>query len=137
MWSLKAALFQIYLILIQHLINHINTKYSSDQDNLKNEHLKEVSTFKNQIVGLRNTLNAKDEKNKNLNTCIRKNKSEYEVTLLDKSNLIKALSSDKATLNTQKKSLTEKLQTTQGLLDSKTQLFEKLEIKFDSVVVSN
>jgi chromosome segregation ATPase len=121
---------------IQHLINHINTKYCSDQDDLKKEHSQEVNALKDQVDDLRKTLEAKDEKIKNLNTAIGKSKFQYEKTLLDKSNLIKALSSDKSTLITRKQSVTEKLQTTQGLLDSKALLFEELKIKFDSVQVS-
>ncbi len=81
-------------------------------------------------------MKAKDENIKNLNTAIGKNKFQYEKTLLDKSNLIKALSSDKSTLITQKQSVTEKLPTAQGLLDSKALLFEELKIKVDSVQVS-
>jgi chromosome segregation ATPase len=45
--------------MLQELVDHINSKYSSDQDNLTNEHLKEVSALKGEIAGLRNALNTK------------------------------------------------------------------------------
>ena len=123
--------------MLQELVNHINSKYSSDQDNVTDEHLKEVSTLKGEIADLRNALNTKATEIKNLNACVGKNKSESEEKLLEKSNLNKALSSDKVSLNSQFQSMTEESKIAHSLLVSKTQSFQELEIKFNSVQVSN
>ena len=90
------------------------------------ERQRETNSLKSQ------TINLEKELEEQKRSC-----TSLQGKLFDRSNVIKTLSSDKVSLNSQLQCVMKELKTAQGLLNTKTQSLHDLEIRFNSVQVSN